>query len=212
MPKRWAGRRVEAVLDLGGGEGARPRALVRDAYGAPLQGLGAEHPDPVLVAGRAHGDEDVRLFVEASVAAAAADALPLRVSRADLAVRDEAVWRLSHDIRALHRLQRSLTDDVPRAARIRDALERAMDAVDPRAVGRTASAACAALAPELARAVEPSSRPALVVGESAPAPLGAVPLHEAVRACARDFSTLAALADEYPGFVSVAPACSTTPG
>ncbi|MER7794770.1 glycoside hydrolase family 38 C-terminal domain-containing protein [Streptomyces sp. NPDC097640] len=206
VPKRWAGRRVEAVLDLGGGEDARPQALVRDAYGAPLRGLGAGHPDPVLVAGRAHGGDDVRLFVEASVTATAADALPLRVGRADLAVRDEAVWRLSHDIRALHRLQRSLSDDVPRAARIRDALERAMDAVDPRAVGRTASAACAVLAPELARAAEPSSRPALVVGESAPVSLGAVPLHEAVRACARDFSTLAALSDEYPGFVSVAPA------
>ncbi|MGO4431329.1 alpha-mannosidase, partial [Streptomyces sp. MCAF7] len=108
VPKRWAGRRVEAVLDLGGGRGARPQALVRDAYGAPLRGLGAAHPDPVLVAGRAQGGDDVRLFVEASVAAAAADALPLRVGRADLAVRDEAVWRLSHDIRALRRLRRLL--------------------------------------------------------------------------------------------------------
>jgi alpha-mannosidase len=206
VPGRWAGRRVEAVLDLGGDAVARPQALVRDEHGAPLRGLRAPHPDPVLFADPARGDEAVHLLVEATVTDAPADLTPLRLRRADLAVRDDRVWHLLHDVQALHRLQRSLPQDAARAARIRDALERAIDAVDPRAVGRTARAGRCVLAPELARAAAPPSHPApTLTARSTPTPLGFLPRHEAVRACARDFSTLAALTEEYPGLVAAAP-------
>ncbi|MFB7494469.1 alpha-mannosidase [Streptomyces sp. NPDC056161] len=205
VPERWAGRRVEAVFDLGGDTVTRPQALVRDEYGAPLRGLHAPHPDPVLVAERARGGEAVHLLVEAGVTDAPCDPPPLRLRQADLAVRDDNVWRLLHDIRTLHRIHRSLPRDAPRAIRIRDALERALDAVDPRAVARTARGGHAVLAPELGGAdgALPAAYP--LVAESPPVPLGSLPLHEAVRAVARDLSTLADLAEEYPGLVCVAP-------
>ncbi|MYS21466.1 alpha-mannosidase, partial [Streptomyces sp. DvalAA-14] len=66
VPERWAGRRVEALIDLGGdGDGGRAEGLVHDERGVPVQGL-HPHLDAVLVAASATGGAPVRLLVEAA--------------------------------------------------------------------------------------------------------------------------------------------------
>ncbi|CAM5539257.1 Alpha-mannosidase OS=Streptomyces antimycoticus OX=68175 GN=SANT12839_016690 PE=3 SV=1 [Streptomyces antimycoticus] len=50
VPERWAGRRVEALFDLGfdlsRGTGGQAEGLVHDAVGIPLQGLHPRNRSP----------------------------------------------------------------------------------------------------------------------------------------------------------------------
>ncbi|GHJ42409.1 glycoside hydrolase family 38 C-terminal domain-containing protein [Streptomyces sp. TS71-3] len=221
VPERWAGRRVDLLVDLGGTDGAAggPAALVHDAHGTPLNGL---HPgaDPLPVRLRARGGEQVRLLIEAAAdppidpdrgtgllhgdPATAGDTPLYRLRSADLAVRDDGVWRLLHDMAALADLMRALPAGSARRQELSHALERAMDAVDPAAAARTASRARERLGPVLARRAGDSAGSLAVVGR-APVGMGLRPAHEAVRACARAFSTLATLAAEYPELVVAVP-------
>ncbi|WP_037913977.1 alpha-mannosidase [Actinacidiphila yeochonensis] len=220
LPERWAGRRVEVLVDLGSDEaGGRAEALVHDARGNPVQGL---HPNlcAVPVAAAAAGGEQVRLLVEAAAnpriegatgagvrygdPATAGDAPLYRLRRADLAVRDEDVWGLLHDIEALDGLMRALPEALPRRHEIRVALERAVDAVDPRAVARTAALARTVLAPVLSRRAHDSAHTLAAVGHAHIDSAWLWPVRETVRKCARTFSTMAALAEEYPGLVVAA--------
>ncbi|MEU6853764.1 glycoside hydrolase family 38 C-terminal domain-containing protein [Actinacidiphila alni] len=221
VPERWAGRRVEALFDLGRDEyGSRAEGLVHDKHGIPLQGL-RPGPDTVLVTASATGGAPVRLLVEAAAnpyidaasgtgirygAPATSGDTPLyRLRRADLAVRDEDVWQLLHDMETLDGLMRALPEQQPRRHEIRLALERAVDAVDPRAVGRTAGYARTLLADTLARHAYDSAHTLDAVGHAPVDAAGLWPVRESVRGCARAFSTMAALADEYPELVVAAP-------
>ncbi|MFE2428906.1 alpha-mannosidase [Streptomyces sp. NPDC059373] len=222
VPERWAGRRVEALFDLGsGGSGSEGRAegLVHDEHGIPLQGL-HPHLGAVLVAASATGGEPVRLLVEAAAnpyieggsgagtrygdPVTAGDVPLYRLRRADLAVRDEEVWQLIHDAETLDALMRALPMDTPRRHEIRVALERAADAVDPRAVARTAARAREVLAPVLARRAHDSAHTLAAVGHAHIDSAWLWPVRETVRKCARTFSTMAALVEEYPELVVAA--------
>ncbi|MFI6080765.1 alpha-mannosidase [Streptomyces sp. NPDC051217] len=216
VPERWAGRRVEAVIDLGGD---RAEGLVHDEHGTPLQGL-RPHDSTVTVAARARGSESVRLLVEAAAnpvidAATGAGAHfgdpvtagdePLhRLLRADLAVRDENVWQLIHDIDVLQSLAEALPAGLPRRHEILRALDRAVDAVDPRDIPGTAAGARDILAPVLARRAHESAHTVAVVGHAATGSARLRPTRESVRASARAFSSVAALAEEYPELVFAA--------
>ncbi|WP_330177134.1 glycosyl hydrolase-related protein [Streptomyces sp. NBC_01498] len=217
VPERWAGCRVEAVIDLGGGQA---EGLVHDEHGTPLQGLGHRHRT-VTVAVRARGGEPVRLLVEAA-ANPAIDAVtgagsrfgdpvtagdePLhRLLRADLAVRDENIWQLVHDIDVLYGLMRALPAELPRRHEILRALDRAVDAVDPRDIPGTAAGARAVLAPVLARPAHGSAHTVAAVGHARSGAARLRPARESVRAGARVFSSVAALAEEYPELVFAAP-------
>ncbi|WP_433893234.1 alpha-mannosidase [Streptomyces sp. CA-111067] len=248
VPPRWAGRRVEALIDLGSPAdsaeaaglpgyghgygygsgpalagsrppGGRAEGLVHDEHGIPLQGL---HPQlgAVLVAGSAAGGESVRLLVEAAAnpyiesgsgagtrygdPATAGDAPLYRLRRADIAIRDEDVWQLIHDFEALDGLMRALPAELPRRHEIRVALERAADAVDPRAVARTAGLARRLLAPALAQRAHDSAHTVTAVGHAHIDSAWLWPVRETVRKCARTFSTMAALAEEYPELIVAA--------
>ncbi|MBD0736654.1 alpha-mannosidase [Streptomyces sp. CBMA29] len=242
VPERWAGRRVEALFDLGSGPGDRTwtgagggdgtgdgtgagafvgpaEGLVHDAHGIPLQGL-RPGLGAVLIAGSATGGSSVRLLVEAAAnphiaagsgagtrygdPATAGDTLLYRLRRADLAVRDEDVWQLIHDVHTLEGLMRALPEQQPRRHEIRLALERALDAVDPRAVGRTAGYARTLLTGVLARRAHESAHTVTAVGHAHTGSARLWPVRETVRKCARAFSTMAALADEYPELVVAA--------
>jgi alpha-mannosidase len=249
VPERWAGRRVEALIDLGSGgvhdfgsgwggdydsgsgsgsggaydyDSGCAEGLVHDERGIPLQGL---HPQvcAVPVTGRAAGGEPVRLLVEAAAnprieggsgagsrygdPATAGDVPLYRLRRADIAVRDEDVWQLLHDIEALAGLLRGLPDALPRKHEIRAALDAAVDAVDPRAVARTAARARTVLAPALRRHAHDSAHTFAAVGHAHIDSAWLWPVRESVRKCARTFSTMAALTEEYPGLV-VAASCA----
>lgn len=226
VPERWAGRRVEALVDLGaeagaGGYGGRAEALVHDAHGIPLQGL---HPGlgEVLLHRSAAGGESVRLLVEAAAnprieggsgagarygdPATAGDTPLFRLRRADLAIRDEDVWQLIHDVETLLGLMRALPGTAPRRHEIAVGLERAVAAVDPRAVGRTAARARTVLAPLLARPAHDSAHHLDAVGHAHIDSAWLWPVRETVRKCARTFSTMAALTEEYPELVVAASA------
>jgi alpha-mannosidase len=220
VPERWAGRRVEALVDLGSDAGGgRAEGLVHDEHGIPLQGL-HPHLSAVRIAASAAGGEPVRLLVEAAAnpqieggsgagtrygdPATAGDAPLYRLRRADIAVRDEDVWQLIHDFEALDGLMRSLPDALPRRHEIRAALESAVDAVDPRAVARTAALARTVLAPALRRHAYDSAHTLAAVGHAHIDSAWLWPVRETVRKCARTFSTMAALTEEYPGLIVAA--------
>lgn len=217
VPERWAGRRVEAVVDLGGG---RAEGLVHDEHGTPLQGL-HPHDQAVTVAPQARGGEPVRLLVEAAAnpaidAATGAGAHfgdpvtagdePLhQLLRADLAVRDENIWQLIHDIDVLHSLMHALPAELPRRHEILRALDRAVDAVDPRDIPGTAAGARDVLGPVLARRAYESAHTVAAVGHARSGSARLRPMRESVRASARAFSSMAALTEEYPELVFAAP-------
>ncbi|MFC9842186.1 alpha-mannosidase [Streptomyces sp. NPDC060223] len=216
IPARWAGRRVEALIDLGPAGGCQAEALVHDEHGIPLHGLHT-HTGAVPVTASARGGETVRLLLEAAAnplidaatgsgvrygdPVTAGDAPLYRFRRADLAVRDDDVWHLLHDMETLDGLMRALPAELPRRHEIRIALEQAVDAVDPDAVARTAAAARRVLAPALAERAPASAHTSAGVGYALLDSGGTWPLRETVRGCARTFSTLVTLAEEYPELV-----------
>ncbi|MET8824498.1 glycoside hydrolase family 38 C-terminal domain-containing protein [Streptomyces sp. NPDC004610] len=225
IPRRWAGRRVEALFDLGfdpaRGPGGQAEGLVHDENGKPLQGLHPGHRT-VLLHRSAAGDEPVRLLVEAAahppIAAATGHGTPYgdpltaggtplyRLERADLVVREDDIWHLIHDMEVLEELMRELPEALPRRHLIRRALEQATDAVDPYDVAGTAHRAREILAPALARRAHDSAHTAVAVGHAHLDSAWLWPVRETVRKCARTFSTMVTLAEEYPELVV---ACSS---
>ncbi|QTI87696.1 glycoside hydrolase family 38 C-terminal domain-containing protein [Streptomyces sp. AgN23] len=225
VPERWAGRRVEALFDLGfdlsRGPGGQAEGLVHDADGIPLQGL---HPRnrSVPLSLRAVGGERVCLLVEAAANPTIVGSAGIgthyghrltageedlyRLRRADLVIREEDVWQLLHDMEVLDELMRELPLGLPRRHEILRALQRAVDSVPPRRVAAGAAAARAILRPVLERRAHDSAHTIAAVGHAHIDSAWLWPLRETVRKCARTFSTMASLAEEYPELVF---ACSS---
>ncbi|MHA6759138.1 alpha-mannosidase [Streptacidiphilus sp. PAMC 29251] len=219
VPAEWAGRRVEALFDLGYGgvwPGFNAEALVHDADGVPIKGI---HRDNrwIAVARPARGGEPVRLLAEAAAnpdifvhgfrPTALGDRLtsgdtPLyRLAQADLAVLDEEVWQLELDIDVLSGLMQELSTDDPRRHEILRALERMLDALDLHDLAGTAPAARAELAETLARPAHASAHRLSAVGHAHIDSAWLWPLRETVRKTARTFANVTALAADYPELV-----------
>ncbi|HEY3868098.1 MAG TPA: glycoside hydrolase family 38 C-terminal domain-containing protein, partial [Actinocrinis sp.] len=225
IPPQWAGERVEAVIDLGfdpsRGPGGQAEGLVHTADGRAVHGL---HPlnRSVLISPRAEAGESVGFLVEAAAnpgiesahgrnthfgdRATAGEAPLYRLIGADLAVRDEQVWQLLHDVEVLNGLMRELDPASPRRHEILRALERAADATDPRDVPGTAAAARAELAGVLARPAHASAHRITAVGHAHIDSAWLWPQRETVRKCIRTFANVLSLAEEYPELVF---ACSS---
>ena len=126
VPAQWAGRRVEAVVDLGfvgDWPGNQAEALVHDLDGRPVKGV-APYNHHVPVANPSAGGEQVAFLVEAAAnpdilaggfaptplgdKATAGDEPLYRLARADLAVLDEEVWQLTIDLEVLSELMTEL--------------------------------------------------------------------------------------------------------
>ncbi|CDR14766.1 alpha-mannosidase [Streptomyces iranensis] len=225
VPERWAGRRVEALFDLGfdlsRGPGGQAEGLVHTADGTPLEGLHPHHRSVPLTT-RAVGGESVCLLVEAAAnppivgsagigthyghrLTAGEDDL-YRLRRADLVVREEDVWQLLHDMEVLDELMRELPLGLPRRHEILRALQRAVDSVPPRRVAAGAAAAREILRPVLDRRAHDSAHTIAAVGHAHIDSAWLWPLRETVRKCARTFAGMASLAGEYPELVF---ACSS---
>src|SRR6478736_1684994 len=99
-----------------------------------------------------------------------------------------------------------LPTNLPRRALILRALERMMDAMDPRDVAGTAAAGRAELAGVLASPAYPSAHHLHAVGHAHIDSAWLWPVRETVRKCARTFSTVLDLMDEHADFVF---ACSS---
>ncbi|MEV7084695.1 glycoside hydrolase family 38 C-terminal domain-containing protein [Streptomyces sp. NPDC093085] len=218
VPREWAGRRVEAVIDpgfTGEGPGFQAEGLVYDAAGVPLKGI---HPRNryIPVAAPAAGGEPVELLLEAAANPAvlhhfeptllgdvltAGDRPLYRFASAELAVLDEEVWHLVLDIEVLSELMAELPADRSRRHEILRALESALDALDLHDVAGTASAARRELAEALARPASASAHRLSAAGHAHIDSAWLWPLRETVRKASRTFANVTALAQEYPELV-----------
>ncbi|GGJ90315.1 alpha-mannosidase [Streptomyces camponoticapitis] len=225
IPEEWSGRRVEAVFDLGfdltKGPGGQAEGLVHDARGAPLQGL---HPysRTVLLAESATGGDPVDLLIElaANPPIVASAGLHIhhgspetagtehiyRLAQAEIAVREEDIWHLIHDIEVLDELMHELPVGSSRRHEILYALRRAADAVVPSDVANTAAEARSRLADVLSRPAHASAHTVAALGHAHIDSAWLWPVRETVRKCARTFTNMTTLAGEYPELVF---ACSS---
>ena len=212
VPQAWAGRRVEAVVDLGFGRhqpGFSAEALALTPDGAPIKGLNPRN-DWLPVADAASGGEVVDVWVEAASnpdvssnvvgspmgdVLTAGDAPLYRVRAVDLVVVQEEVRELVHDVEVLDQMMRELPLGQPRRWEVLRALDAAMDAVDLRDVAGSAPAARAALAPVLSAPAVASAHLLTAVGHAHIDSAWLWPLRETVRKVARTVANVLHLMD-----------------
>ncbi|MFE0733826.1 alpha-mannosidase [Streptomyces sp. NPDC058855] len=220
VPEAWAGRTVEALIDLGfdaNMPGFQCEGLVYRPDGSPVKGL---HPRNqwVRIASPAAGGEEVLLHVEAASnpvildyhpflptelgeRETAGDAPQYRLARLDLAVFDETVWQLVTDLEVLGELMAELPVEGARRWEILRAVDRALDALDLQDVGGTAAAARERLAGVLSSPAEPSAHRISAVGHAHIDSAWLWPLRETVRKVARTTANMTALLEDEPDFV-----------
>ncbi|MGY4923187.1 alpha-mannosidase [Streptomyces sp. 900105755] len=220
VPEEWAGRTVEALLDLGFDEnmpGFQCEGLVYRSDGTPVKGLNPRN-QWVRVGAPAEGGEQVRLHIEAASNPVILDYHPFRptwlgdkdtaghepqytLTRMDLAVFDETVWQLVIDLEVLGELMAELPADAQRRHEVLRAVERALDAVDLQDVNGTAAEARSRLAEVLAAPAVPSAHRISAVGHAHIDSAWLWPLRETVRKVARTTANMTALVEDEPDFV-----------
>ncbi|WP_030878251.1 alpha-mannosidase [Streptomyces sp. NRRL S-1868] len=220
VPREWAGRTVEALLDLGFDEnmpGFQCEGLVYTPAAEPVKGLNPRN-QWVRVSDSARGGEEVDLYIEAAANPVILDYHPFlptqlgdkhtagtdplyRLARMDLAVLDTEVWELIQDLEVLGELMAELPVDSARRWEILRALDRSLDAVDLQNVGASAARARACLAEVLARPAEPSAHRISAVGHAHIDSAWLWPLRETIRKVARTTANMTALLDDEDEFV-----------
>jgi alpha-mannosidase len=220
VPAEWAGRTVEAILDLGfdpNKPGFQCEGLVYRPDGSPVKGINPNNRW-VRIADEAAGGEQVALHIEAAAnpcvldyhpfvptelgdLETAGDALQYRIARLDLAVFDETVWNLVLDLEVLGELMAELPLEGARRWEILRAIDRALDALDLWDVNGTAAAARAELAEVLAAPAVPSAHRISAVGHAHIDSAWLWPLRETVRKVARTTANMTNLLDTEPDFI-----------
>ncbi|MFE6800826.1 alpha-mannosidase [Streptomyces sp. NPDC057681] len=220
VPEAWAGRTVEAILDLGFDEnmpGFQCEGLVYRPDGTPVKGLNPRN-QWVRVGAPVEGGEEVRLHIEAASNPVILDYHPFlptqlgdketagsepqyTLARMDLAVLDETVWQLVMDLEVLGELMTELSVESARRYDILRAVERALDAVDLQDVNGTAAAAREQLTDVLSAPAVPSAHRISAVGHAHIDSAWLWPLRETVRKVARTTSNMTALLEDEPDFV-----------
>ncbi|WP_432167555.1 alpha-mannosidase [Streptomyces sp. bgisy031] len=220
VPEAWAGRTVEAILDLGFDEnmpGFQCEGLVYRPDGTPVKGLNPRN-QWVRVGAPVEGGEEVRLHIEAASNPVILDYHPFlptqlgdketagsepqyTLARMDLAVLDETVWQLVMDLEVLGELMAELPVESARRYDILRAVERALDAVDLQDVNGTATAAREQLTDVLSAPAVPSAHRISAVGHAHIDSAWLWPLRETVRKVARTTSNMTALLEDEPDFV-----------
>ncbi|GAA2718969.1 MULTISPECIES: glycoside hydrolase family 38 C-terminal domain-containing protein [Streptomyces] len=220
VPQEWAGRTVEALLDLGFDEnmpGFQCEGLVYRPDGSPVKGLSPRN-HWVRVSDSATGGEAVVLHVEAAAnpvildyhpfvptelgdRTTAGDAPRYRLARMDLAVLDRTVWELVQDLEVLGQLMAELPVEGARRWEVLRAVERALDALDLQDVGGTAERAREALRGVLSAPAHASAHRLSAVGHAHIDSAWLWPLRETVRKVARTTANMTALLEDEPDFV-----------
>ncbi|WP_329332597.1 glycosyl hydrolase-related protein [Streptomyces sp. NBC_00663] len=220
VPAEFAGRRVEAVIDLGfvgDWPGNQAEALVHLSDGRPLKAVNPLN-QYVPIANPATGGEQIDYLVEAASnpdilannfseptllgdVLTAGDKPLYTFQRADIAVLDEEVFHLDLDIQVLLGVMTHLGDHEPRRHEIMHALDRAMDALDLDDISGSAAAVREILAPVLAKPAHASAHVVSGVGHAHIDSAWLWPIRETKRKTSRTFSNVTALADEYDDFI-----------
>ncbi|WP_314246708.1 alpha-mannosidase [Streptomyces sp. DSM 40907] len=217
VPADWAGRTVEAVLDLGFDRmmpGFQCEGLVHRADGGEVKALNP-YNDWVRVADRAEGGEQVEWYVEAASNPVLVDHTatyegdlptsgdqPLyRLARMELTVFETEVWELVQDLEVLYDLMTQLDTADARRPGILRALGAALDALDLADVPGTAAAARGCLARVLAAPANASAHRISAVGHAHIDSAWLWPLRETVRKVSRTASNMVSLMDQHPEFV-----------
>ncbi|MFJ5992694.1 alpha-mannosidase [Lentzea sp. NPDC092896] len=214
VPESWQGKQVEVVLDLGfthPGPGFQSEGLAYTADGLPIKGIEPRNTylpvdgREVLFYLEAAGNPtilDFHPFLPTALGdKATAGTEPLyKILKAELAVFQPQVWHLMLDIEVLQSLMKELPDHDPRRHKVLHALDRAMDALDLNEVAATADLARAELAGVLALPATASAHKVSAIGHAHIDSAWLWPLRETVRKCARTFSNVTKLMDEYPDF------------
>ena len=216
VPAEWAGRTVEALIDIGFDvyrTGFHAEGLVYRRDGSPVKGL---NPRSQWV--RVPADEPVELYVEAAAnpliladgdfhptplgdRATAGDEPLYRLERAELAVFEADVWELVADLEVLGQLAAELDLGDPRRWQILRAIDLALDAVDLQDIAASAPAARAAVAGVLAAPARASAHRVSAVGHAHIDSAWLWPVRETVRKVARTAANVTELMDARPGLV-----------
>ncbi|GLZ34819.1 alpha-mannosidase [Lentzea sp. NBRC 105346] len=215
VPDTWRDKQVEAVIDLGfthPGPGFQAEGLAYTPDGVPIKGIEPRNTyipvdgDEVLFYLEAAGNPtilDFHPFLPTQLGdkeTAGTDPL-YKILRADLAVFQPEVWHLILDIEVLQGLMKELQDHDPRRHKILRALDKAMDRLDVQNVAASGSYARDALVHVLSLKASASAHKISAVGHAHIDSAWLWPLRETVRKCARTFSNVTALMDQYPDFV-----------
>ncbi|MEV7799886.1 glycoside hydrolase family 38 C-terminal domain-containing protein [Microbacterium foliorum] len=220
VPADWAGRRVEAVIDLGfdiNMPGFQCEALVYRPDGSPVKSINPRN-QWLPITEDAHGDEPVELYLEAAANPVLLDYHPFlptqegdvqtssreplyRTRRIDLAVFEQEVFELSLDLEVLFELQAELPATSPRRMQILQAMDDALDVLDLQRIVQTASDARARLAGVLAAPAEASAHRISAIGHAHIDSAWLWPVRETIRKVARTTSSMTTLIDEQPDFL-----------
>ncbi|HEX3814149.1 MAG TPA: glycoside hydrolase family 38 C-terminal domain-containing protein [Mycobacteriales bacterium] len=217
VPADWAGRKVEAVFDIGfgGGTGFSSEAMAYTPEGSPIKAI---HPMNryVPIGAPAGGGERVDLLLEAAANPGIMDGYtasnvsdittahhnPLfTFASADVAVLDETVFHLALDIEVLEGVMLELPLDLPRRHEILRALERMLDTLDLHDVAGTAAAGREQLAEVLAKPAYASAHKVSAAGHAHIDTAWLWPIRETKRKIGRTFANVTLLAKEYPELV-----------
>ncbi|KJL22201.1 Mannosylglycerate hydrolase [Microbacterium oxydans] len=219
VPAEWAGRRVEALIDLGfdvNMTGFQCEALAYRPDGTPIKSINPRN-QWVPIAEAAAGDEPVELYLEGASNPVLLDYHPFlptqegdiltsskeplyRARRMDLAVFEPEVFDLSLDLEVLFELQAELPDTSPRRMRILQAMDDALDVLDLQHIVETAGDARARLADVLAAPAEASAHRISAVGHAHIDSAWLWPVRETIRKVARTTSSMTTLIEEQPEF------------
>lgn len=219
VPAEWAGRRVEALIDLGfdvNMTGFQCEALAYRPDGTPIKSINPRN-QWVPIAETAAGDELVELYLEGASNPVLLDYHPFlptqegdiltsskeplyRLRRLDLAVFEPEVFDLSLDLEVLFELQAELPVTSPRRMRILQALDDALDVLDLQHIVETAGDARARLADVLAAPAEASAHRISAVGHAHIDSAWLWPVRETIRKVARTTSSMTTLIEEQPDF------------
>lgn len=219
VPAEWAGRRVEALIDLGfdvNMTGFQCEALAYLPDGTPVKSLNPRN-QWVPIADAAEGEELVEFFLEAASNPVLLDYHPFlptqegdiltsskdklyRARRMDLAVFEPEVFELALDLEVLFELQAELPATSPRRMRILQALDNALDELDLQRIVATAADARAQLVEVLDAPADASAHRISAIGHAHIDSAWLWPLRETVRKVARTSSSMTALLEEQPDF------------
>ncbi|WP_193597230.1 alpha-mannosidase [Microbacterium sp. YJN-G] len=218
VPADWAGKRIEAIIDLGfdiNMPGFQCEALAYRPDGTPMKSI---NPRNQWVAIEAGPGRAVEFYLEGAANPVLLDYHPFlptqegdirtssseplyRVRHMDLAVFEAEVFELSLDLEVLIELQAELPETSPRRMRILQALDNALDALDLQRIVETAAEARGQLTEVLAAPADASAHRIAAIGHAHIDSAWLWPVRETIRKVARTTSSMTTLIDEQPDFL-----------